>query len=119
MRVVGTGMTILFAVWAYYQLNDIDPVLWVTIYIVAAFLSLMGVFTKMSPGIPLAAGGASLFGALFLLVQVEFGQPLITIEEWREAIGLLVISAWMAVLFLFHRSMRPADLPTDEQVRGA
>lgn len=113
MRITSAGMTLLFIVWAYYQRNDVDPALWVTIYAVAALLSLLFMFNKLAPGLALTFGSVCMAGALYLFTQIEFGPPLITIEAWREAVGLIVIGTWMGVMLLAQRRAHsPVPQPT-------
>lgn len=111
LRAASAGMTILFTVWAYYQLNDVDPLHWVTIYAVAALFSLLFMFGKLAPSLALTAGIVCLTYAIYLFTQAEFGPPLITIEEWREAIGLLVIGGWMGVIVFNQRRLTSEPLP--------
>ena len=100
LRTVSAGMTILFIVWAYYQLNDVDPVQWVTVYAIASLFSLLFMLDKLASWLALMLGTICLLFAAYLFMQADYGAPLITIEEWREAIGLLVIGSWMGAIWL-------------------
>ncbi len=101
MRVASAGMTLLFTVWAYYQLNDLDPFIWVTVYSIAALISLLFLFGRMASWLPLTMAVLCILCAVYLFTQADYGPPLITIEEWREAVGLLVIAAWMSTLLFY------------------
>ncbi len=107
LRTIGAGMTILFIVWAYYQRNDVDPLVWVTIYAIAALFSLLFMVNKLASSLALGFGIVCLAGAIYLFSKVEFGPALITIEAWREAVGLLIISTWMGIMLLFQRQAKP------------
>ena len=109
-RVISAGMTMLFVVWAYYQRNDVDPLLWVTIYVIAALFSLLFAVNKLASSMAITLGIVCATWAIYLLTQAEFGPPLITIEEWREAVGLLVIGGWMGIILLYQK--RIANLAT-------
>lgn len=111
MRVISAGMTVLFIVWAYYQHNDVDPVLWVSVYTLAALLSTLFVFDKLPSPVAMTFGAGCLAGAMYLFSQVEFGPALITIEAWREAVGLIIISTWMGVILL---AQKRAQSPTPQ-----
>lgn len=111
LRIISAGMTFLFLVWAYYQRNDIDPALWVSLYVIAALLSVLFVFNKRVYGLAMTFGAGCVAGAIYLFTQIEFGPPLITIEAWREAIGLIIISTWMGVMVL---AQRHANTPVPE-----
>jgi|GEM_PF-2993160 len=105
LRAATAGMTILFTVWAYYQINDVDPLKWVAIYALAALFSLLFMFGKLASWLALTAGIICITYAIYLLTQAEFGPPLITIEEWREAVGMIVIAGWMGVILFYQRRL--------------
>lgn len=102
---------LVFAAFAYLQLNDPDPIMWVAIYTIVAVSSLSRLFVnvpkKLYLGITLALVAISLFyipGFIEYLGQPDkkeivgemvYKKPYI--EETREFIGL-----WMAAGGMFH-----------------
>ena len=112
-RITGAGMTLLFIVWAYYQRNDADPFIWVTVYACAACFSLFFALDKLATVPAIVFGLVCLAWSLALLTQAEYGSPLITIEAWREGMGLLVIGLWMhAAAYMQKRKQATQPLPT-------
>jgi hypothetical protein len=110
-------MTVLFLVAAALQYNDPDPLRWMAIYGLAALaclLALAGWLPRPAPALiglvalawagTLAPGvmGRVSLGELFESYAMK-SEP---VEEAREMGGLLIVTAWMAVLAL--RRARPA-----------
>ena len=95
---------ILFSLFAYWQFNDLDPEVWVSIYTVAIIFSLFairGVFPKLPLTIVVASCvvGAIYFfpGGVGEWVTAEWAQKNLTMktpqmEENRETFGLLTIA---------------------------
>lgn len=96
--------TLLFIVSAILQFNDPDPLIWVSIYLVAAILSGYVVLGRY-PMIPLGIGTVlSLAGSIYYFplsvsgwIAQEWEQQDLTMktmamEEAREAFGLLIIA---------------------------
>ena len=113
-------MALLFAFAAALQFNDPDPIRWIAIYIAACVLSIRAATRRrVSPAASLAVFAiASVWAAL-----IAFGGPAASeyrhmfdawemkspsVEEAREASGLLIVAAWMIVLFL--RGVRPLHI---------
>lgn len=101
------AIAFLFAISAVLQLNDPDPWLWIAIYVAAAAACL--VRGGRSWLLAAAVGIAGLTWSLLLLPRVlpgfrfadlfrtmTAGTP--AIELGREALGLLIIAGWMAVV---------------------
>lgn len=91
-------MTLLFLVWAYYQINDQDSLLWIMVYLVSAVPGVLYIFDRLPALVPVVLGGICLVWAAFLSTQFTYEPPLILIEEWREMMGLVVIAVWMGIL---------------------
>ena len=105
-------MALLFAFAAALQLNDPDPVRWIAVYTAACAVSLVMVFRRrVMPGIALAVFAIAIAWATL----IAFGGPGATeyehmfdawemkspsVEEAREASGLLIVAVWMAVLLI-------------------
>ncbi len=91
-------MTLLFLVWAYYQLNDSDALLWVMVYLVAVASCVLYIVDRLPAIVPVVYGGLCVLWAAYLSVQFTWAPPLVLIEQWREMMGLLIIAVWMGVL---------------------
>lgn len=113
-RAVNVVMLLLFAGSALLQLNDPDPVAWVTIYTAAAIvcgLELTGYLRARFPALlsltalawaatiaPRVLGKVP-FSAMF----AEFEMRDLGVEESREMYGLVIVAVWMAALALAAR----------------
>jgi hypothetical protein len=105
-------MALLFAFAAALQPNDPDPFQWIAIYAAACVLSLVMYFKqRVMPAVLLAVmvialawaaaialGGpsASEYGHMFDAWEMK--SP--SVEEAREASGLLIVAAWMIALLI-------------------
>lgn len=49
MRYIALFFLAVYLLFAYWQFNDPDPVLWVTLYLIPAFISLRAFMNKYSP----------------------------------------------------------------------
>lgn len=112
MKVVNIILTILFVLFAYFQINDPDPWLWVAIYGMIAGISGFAIFQKYSKGVIYLGIAICIIGlgVLFpeLINWVKMGTPNIAesmkteksyIEFVREFFGLVIILA--ALIFHF------------------
>jgi hypothetical protein len=123
VRFLDLTMALLFAFAAALQLNDPDPVQWIAIYSAACVLSLVAFARRRAPpavaivvfaiailwAALIAFGGpaASEYGHMF--DAWEMRSP--SVEEAREASGLLIVAGWMMVLFI--RARRAAGVGSD------
>ena len=112
MRFLDLTMALLFAFAAAVQFNDPDPIRWIAIYSAACALSLVAFARRRVAPVAalvvlaiaiiwaalIAFGGpaASEYGHMF--DSWEMKSP--SVEEAREASGLLIVAAWMMVLFV-------------------
>jgi hypothetical protein len=94
---------LLFIVFAIYQTNDPDPVLWMLIYGAAALLSLLVLINKITRAVLYIAMFVFLIGAWTLwpdsfegLFLKEDGSFTPAIEEARESLGLFTGAISMA-----------------------
>jgi hypothetical protein len=105
-------MSLLFAFAAAVQVNDPDPIRWIAIYGAACALSLVVSFRRRP--MPVAAL-AVLAAAMTWAALIAFGGPAASdyghmfdtwemkspsVEEAREASGLLIVAVWMIVLLI-------------------
>ncbi len=102
------GLWVLFfALFAYWQFNDPDPEVWVSIYAVAiifCFLAIRGIFPKIPLTILVVA---CLIGAIYYwpdsvtgwvsqeLEQKNLAMKTPQMEEARETFGLMIIALVM------------------------
>jgi hypothetical protein len=112
LRILDLTMALLFAFAAALQFNDPDPIQWIAIFTAACVLSLvMFVRRRLMMAVPLAVfaiaiawaaviafGGpaASEYGHMFDAWEMK--SP--SVEEAREASGLLIVAVWMIVLII-------------------
>jgi len=110
MKIITIVITVLFALFAFFQLNDPDGFTWVILYGYIAIMGLLAVFGKYN--LALLVPGAAIFGLYFVYLipsVVEFitsGEDLLNrmapekmyIEQTREAGGLLI--GLIALIFL-------------------
>ena len=103
-------MALLFAFAAAVQFNDPDPIRWIAVYGAAFVLSLAVALGRRVPLVVTIAVGLV---ALTWAAVIAFGGPAASeygrmfdawemkspsVEEAREASGLILVAAWMAVL---------------------
>jgi hypothetical protein len=122
-RVVSALMTVLLAVAVAVQYNDPDPVQWMAMYGVACVLSAVAVMRGRAPWAWAAAVGLVALVWGLVVAQGAYGRSHLTemfqswemkspgVEEAREASGLLIVAAWMAVLAIQARIMGRASPP--------
>lgn len=114
-NIINGILFILFTYFAIVQLNDPDPIHWLTIYAVVALISLVAIFRKIPKVIIYAlsfafiiyAGYHFLYFIDFLQIEKKeelFGEMLYEkpyLEGTREFLGLLIATS--ALLFQLKR----------------
>lgn len=98
-----------FLLFAYWQINDPDPEIWVSLYLAAALFSVMA-FRGKHPLIPLTIGIiACIIGAIYFfpdsvwewigfeLENKDLSMKTQESEEARETFGLLIVALVMSV----------------------
>jgi lysylphosphatidylglycerol synthetase-like protein (DUF2156 family) len=104
-------MLLLFTLGAAVQVNDPDPARWIAAYALAAAACLLSLLRRMHWTLPALLCAVALTWAATLAPRVvgrvpfrdmfgAFEMRTVGIEESREMYGLLIITAWMAVLAL-------------------
>lgn len=123
-RGLNFSMACFFAMAAYVQLNDPDPVVWMFVYVVPACLCIS---TAFSPDVQdhvvwqsLATADifGSLAGAIYLATTIRpqmqndsINNPLV-LEEGREMSGLIIIMLWISLCkFVTWFSQRKGNVP--------
>lgn len=105
--------TLAFLLFAYWQFNDPDPEIWVSVYVYGAIMSGLAA-TERYPLIPLLTGAVlCLLGSLYFFPQSvsdwvaqeweqqDLSMKTMDMEEARESFGLMIIfiitsiAAWM------------------------
>jgi Transmembrane family 220, helix len=102
-------MFVLFLICMGLQYNDPDPQIWVPLYAVPAFFSLMYFIGKRYLWLTLTAF------VIYVIAAIYWCPPLSSLkgntfdnEEVRESVGLLLSGIWMGVLSLASRVPHPA-----------
>ncbi|MDF9800615.1 hypothetical protein OKW21_005878 [Catalinimonas alkaloidigena] len=102
MKIINIVLTILFALFAFFQLNDPDSLSWIVLYIYLGVISGMAIFGKYNMALILPGLAIFVVYFIYLLPSVfEFltsGENLMNrmdaekmyIEQTREAGGLLI-----------------------------
>lgn len=102
-------MLAAFAFSIVVQLNDPDPLIWITVYGLASAACVLGLVGRGHWTFPASVGGLALGWAASLAPRVvgkvpfrdmfgAFDMANLGIEESREMYGLAIVGAWMAVL---------------------
>jgi len=116
MKVTNIILTLVFALFAFFQLNDIDPWAWVIMYGVVAVVSAAAIFRKYNKYVLLAGMAACVIWTGMLLPEfinwVQMGMPNIAgqmkaeaphVEYTREFLGLILA---FGVFFFHYRNRR-------------
>ncbi|WP_426058450.1 transmembrane 220 family protein [Hymenobacter sp. B1770] len=103
MRYVFWTLALLLVVFAALQLNDPDPALWVALYLVpAAVMAWVASGAAVSPWLPWGLTVVYVGLAIWWWPSRFDGvtgpmSPQTTVEEGREALGLLICAACLAL----------------------
>lgn len=124
MKVFNIVFAILFLLFAYVQVNDPDPILWIVIYLNMTAICTVAVFRKL-PGVwlYLTAGAYFVYACFLIPGSWEWFQSpdrsllfddiakmqYPYIEETREFLGLVICLLVLLVLFLLGRRKNTSD----------
>jgi hypothetical protein len=95
-------LSLIFVLFAYWQLNDPDPVLWVSVYLIAAFYSYKASKGQVNTELQLVLGLASFIAAANTVLQVTayegimpdgLAMKTLNQELAREGLGLLIVGS--------------------------
>ncbi|MEZ4702736.1 MAG: transmembrane 220 family protein [Rhodothermales bacterium] len=108
LNILSGGMTLLFLVWTYYQLNDVDgeAPIWVLAYGATAVLSALYMFNKVSLAPVAIVAGLFVVWALVWISRIQLQSSIFGVDAWmqneylRESGGLVVMIVWLGVLSL-------------------
>jgi hypothetical protein len=113
-RFLGAFFGLLFISFAVFQYNDPDPLLWMSIYLVAAALSVAAGFGKVSNAVLVTASIVYAIGTIYWwpeqfegvgdsMRDAATGALLKNVEEGRESLGLAICSVAMLCFVLLPR----------------
>jgi len=118
-KIINILLALLFALFAYFQVNDPDSISWVILYGYVAVMAGMAAFERFN--LALLIPGIVIFTLYFLyltpgiidwfasddnLVGVEMTDDKPYIEKTREAFGLLMALAALIFVFVQLRKQR-------------
>ena len=104
-RVFFALWSLLFLLFAYWQWNDPDPEIWLSIYGFAAVMCALAAFRRFDLPVLFASGLAALIGGLYLFPpsvtdwisqesqQADLSMKTHQMELARESFGLLIVAA--------------------------
>lgn len=109
-RIINALMALIFLMAVVVQYNDPDPFQWMAIYGAAfAICVLAWRRVRVHPAVPWLVGAVALVWSLSIMLGGPGGtnylhmfdaweMQSVNVEQAREATGLLIVTAWMAVL---------------------
>jgi len=109
---LGASLAIIFVFFAYWQFNDPDPILWVPIYGVAAYVSIQAFRHKINSELLIVLFILSAMAGLQLWSEMTAWEGFITDglsmktmnqELAREAVGLWIASSSCVIYYLLNR----------------
>ena len=124
MRILNSLLAIMFLAFAFLQVNDPDPVLWILIYGAMAAVSVMAIFEYYIPALlyALALGYMIYLVILFPGVMAWYNSPdrsllfddlakmqYYYIEEAREFMGLMICQVALVFYMLRARAASKAS----------
>jgi hypothetical protein len=101
--------SLMFLLFAYWQWNDPDPVVWISIYCFASVMAALAAFRRYPLPLLLIGVFLSLVGGLYFYPasvsqwivqewqQQDLSMKTLDMEEARESFGLLIISVVMGL----------------------
>jgi len=130
-KILGVVFGLLFLSFAAFQYNDPDPLLWITIYLIAAVLSMAAGFGRVSKAALVLAfiiyGAGVIYwwpeqfeGVGDSMRDATTGALLKNVEEGRESLGLAMCSIAMLIFVLLPKhSIRSHAAETALKQKGA
>ncbi|WP_018622556.1 transmembrane 220 family protein [Spirosoma luteum] len=112
-KVISIVFGLLFVLFAAFQYNDPDPLVWVPIYLVAAIACFMAFAGVGSPAVYVAIAAGYVVAAIYQwpprfegFLFSEIGMRSTNIELAREAGGLAICAVVMVLLALLMRQLQ-------------
>ena len=114
-KIFAFAFGLLFVFSAVLQYNDPDPFIWILIYGTAAVVSFWFVWKSISFRVPLLLGIFGLMGFFYMFPKNFQGfaigdGDIATVEEGREAFGLLIIALVMFAFVLRLRFVKKSKI---------
>lgn len=103
-KIINIVGALLLALFAYYQVNDGDGILWILIYGYGTILGFLGAFNRYYYLLPLI--GLAGYTIYALTLNPQWGPEWLENEEAREFIGLMICNFWMLVNLVFKKTSR-------------
>jgi len=113
MRYVCLFMGILFCLFTYWQMNDLDQYhtekwyLWVGAYALCAVISIVSFFRRLPRAVYISVAVTALVGGVVRVMSVEWSKKIlynVDNPSGNETGGLLIVAIWMVIL-AFKRSV--------------
>ncbi len=89
-----------FALFVIVQYNDPDPLFWMIVYGVAALACVLHHLKRLPPEAAAGYGVLVLLLGLYLAYRIISQHQYFFDEEGREMMGSLLVTIWMAVLYV-------------------
>ena len=110
-KFLGAIFTIVFALFAYWQFNDPDPILWVPIYAVATYASIQAFRNKTNSELLIVLFVLSATAGLQIWSEMTAWEGFLTDglsmktinqELAREAVGLWIATSSFAIYYVLN-----------------
>jgi hypothetical protein len=106
MKITSRIMAAMFFFFAFLQINDPDPVLWCSLYLVPSAVSLLKIRSRLVLGIGLCYAALSVWWWNYAADGPSCGElfgkinwpDFIGHETVRESLGLGIVAAWLLAL---------------------
>jgi hypothetical protein len=128
-KIANVIMTIFLAFAAFVQHNDVDYMLWITIYAIPCFMSLFQVILPMINRYYLYHIIIRVLLVIYILLSTAFSyefaiksynsdnyNPLHS-EEGRELLGLIIIVIWILISVYYMSSELPTDVIVSKKIK--
>jgi len=113
-KILGIVFGVVFLSFAIFQYNDPDPLIWVTIYLIAAVLCFAAGFGRVSNAVLAVACVVYIGGVVYWwperfegvgdsMRDAATGALLVNVEEGRESLGMAMCAAALLILILLSR----------------
>lgn len=111
-RIIALVLGLVFILFAVFQINDPDPMMWVPVYMIPATICIFTFFRKPTRIVPLVAMVAYIVGAILFWpaawegVALEQGMKTMNIEHARESLGMMICAfsmIYMSLIGFFYR----------------
>lgn len=111
-RIGALVLGLIFVLFAVFQINDPDPVFWISAYMVAATICVFTFFKKSTRILPLVAMIGYIIGVIWFWpgawegVALQDGMKTTNIENARESLGMgicAVSMVYMSLIGFFYR----------------